>query len=67
MGPYLSGGAALFNSQVAARMLGCDPLVRSLPDLDYLIDILAVIEVGCGSPPTPGESELYESVRSPPH
>lgn len=59
---YISCGAALFNARVALRMLGLDPLVRPLPHPEYSFDVLAVIEAAGGTPPTPSERELYESV-----
>lgn len=59
---YISCGAALFNTRVALRMMGFDPLVRPLPHPDYCFDVLAIIEAACGPPPTPRERELYESV-----
>jgi len=59
---YISCGAALFNAELALRMLACDPAVRLLPHPEYPLDVLAVIRASAGRPPEVAERERYEAI-----
>lgn len=61
-GLYISCGAALFNARIAARNAGLEPGIRLLPHPEYPLDVLAVLRMTAGQPPTPGERNLYQAI-----
>jgi hypothetical protein len=61
-GLYISCGAALFNARIAARNVGLEPEIGLLPHPEYPLDVLAVLRMMPGLPPTPGESNLYQAI-----
>jgi nitroreductase len=61
-GLYISCGAALSNARIAARNAGLEPEIELLPHPEYPLDVLAVLRMMPGLPPTPGESNLYQAI-----
>jgi hypothetical protein len=59
---YISCGAALFNARLAARHLGIDTEVSLLPHPEYPFDVLAVIRLARGEPPSSGKRHRYSAI-----
>jgi nitroreductase len=59
---YISCGAALFNARLAARIVGLETDISTLPHPDYPLDVLAVMRIRARRAPTAPERNLYESI-----